>query len=57
MQLTEPDWRDGRLRYVLGSLLDVCLCLAAPGVLVLDKLGIPPALFEGLGLLGGEKGS
>lgn len=50
-RLTEPERRDGRLQRFLVALLDLRLSLAAARVLVLYELGVPPALFERLGLL------
>lgn len=49
--LTEPERRDGRLQRLLVAFLDLRLGLAAARVLVLYELGVPPALFERLGLL------
>ncbi|KAH7033292.1 uncharacterized protein B0I36DRAFT_321148 [Microdochium trichocladiopsis] len=45
-QDAQPERRDGRLLYDLCTLLDVVLRLAAASLLVLDELGISPALLE-----------
>lgn len=48
--LTEPDWGDGRLGRVLGTLLELVLGLAASGLLLLGELEVGPPLLRCLGL-------